>query len=62
MLKLIILSTYNFLLIRAEDHLRQEKNGAIDGAWTRDNRNHNPMLYQLSYDRHKKLEPYLIKT
>ena len=28
-------------------------NGAIDGARTRDNRNHNPGLYQLSYDRHK---------
>ena len=25
----------------------------IDGTRTRDNRNHNPGLYQLSYDRHK---------
>ena len=31
---------------------QKEKNGAIDGAWTRDNRNHNPGLYQLSYNRH----------
>ncbi len=28
-------------------------NGVIDGARTRDHRNHNPMLYQLSYDHHK---------
>ena len=27
--------------------------GAINGARTHDNRNHNPGLYQLSYDRHK---------
>jgi len=26
------------------------KNGVIDGTRTRDNRNHNPGLYQLSYD------------
>lgn len=26
--------------------------GVIDGARTRDNRNHNPGLYQLSYDHH----------
>lgn len=26
--------------------------GAIDGARTRDTRIHNPVLYQLSYDRH----------
>ena len=29
------------------------KTGAIDGDRTRDNRNHNPGLYQLSYNRHK---------
>jgi hypothetical protein len=28
------------------------KSGANDGARTRDNRNHNPGLYQLSYIRH----------
>ena len=27
-------------------------NGARNGARTRDNRNHNPGLYQLSYSRH----------
>ncbi len=27
--------------------------GAIDGARTHDNRDHNPGLYQLSYNRHK---------
>lgn len=27
------------------------KAGAINGARTHDNRNHNPGLYQLSYDR-----------
>ena len=26
--------------------------GAADGARTRDTRNHNPVLYQLSYGRH----------
>jgi hypothetical protein len=31
------------------------QNGANDGARTRDNRNHNPALYQLSYNRHKKV-------
>ncbi|MEY3395113.1 MAG: hypothetical protein RL346_1349 [Verrucomicrobiota bacterium] len=30
----------------------EEKNGVIDGTRTRDNRNHNPGLYQLSYDHH----------
>ena len=29
--------------------------GAIDGARTHDNRDHNPGLYQLSYNRHKDL-------
>ena len=29
-----------------------EKDGVIDGTRTRDNRNHNPGLYQLSYDHH----------
>lgn len=33
------------------DH--QKKNGAIDGARTRDNLDHNQGLYQLSYDRHR---------
>ncbi len=28
------------------------KGGVIDGTRTRDNRNHNPGLYQLSYDHH----------
>lgn len=28
------------------------KDGVIDGTRTRDNRNHNPGLYQLSYDHH----------
>ena len=27
--------------------------GVIDGFRTRDNRSHNPMLYQLSYDHQK---------
>jgi hypothetical protein len=30
--------------------------GVGDGARTRDNRNHNPGLYQLSYAHHKKLQ------
>jgi hypothetical protein len=29
------------------------KNGVDDGARTRDNRNHNPGLYQLSYVHHR---------
>lgn len=29
-----------------------KENGAIDGARTRDNLDHNQGLYQLSYDRH----------
>ena len=29
------------------------KDGVTDGARTRDNRNHNPGLYQLSYSHHK---------
>ena len=29
-----------------------KENGANDGDRTRDNRNHNPGLYQLSYIRH----------
>ena len=29
--------------------------GAINGARTHDNRNHNPGLYQLSYDRRNTL-------
>gem|GEM_PF-2252082 len=28
------------------------KNGVADGARTRDNRNHNPVLYQLNYGHH----------
>ena len=28
------------------------KNGATDGTRTHDNRDHNPGLYQLSYNRH----------
>ena len=28
--------------------------GVADGARTHDNRNHNPGLYQLSYDHHTK--------
>ncbi len=28
------------------------ENGVADGARTRDNRNHNPGLYQLSYGHH----------
>ena len=30
--------------------------GVGDGARTRDNRNHNPGLYQLSYAHHNKLQ------
>ena len=33
----------------------EEVNGANDGDRTRDNRNHNPGLYQLSYIRHSRL-------
>jgi hypothetical protein len=29
------------------------KIGATDGIRTRDSWNHNPVLYQLSYDRHE---------
>ena len=37
--------------------------GARNGARTRDNRNHNPGLYQLSYSRHKKSgAPNTIRT
>jgi hypothetical protein len=32
----------------------KEKAGVADGTRTRDNRNHNPGLYQLSYSHHKK--------
>ncbi len=31
-------------------------NGVSDGARTRDHRNHNPVLYQLSYTHHKTLQ------
>ena len=37
------------------------KNGAIDGARTRDNLDHNQGLYQLSYDRHARLTTGLHK-
>ena len=30
--------------------------GVSDGARTRDNRDHNPVLYQLSYDHHRARE------
>ena len=30
----------------------KKKNGAADGARTRDNSDHNRVLYQLSYSRH----------
>ena len=33
-----------------------QQNGVTDGARTRDNRNHNPGLYRLSYGHHKNLE------
>ena len=36
-------------------HFELIQNGAADGARTRDNRNHNPGLYQLNYGRHKLL-------
>lgn len=35
------------------DKLEVFEYGAIDGARTHDNRDHNPGLYQLSYNRHK---------
>lgn len=37
-----------------QDKTRREelKNGATDGTRTHDNRDHNPGLYQLSYNRH----------
>lgn len=31
---------------------RQQQLGVIDGIRTRDPRDHNPVLYQLSYDHH----------
>ncbi len=31
---------------------KPKEDGVIDGARTHDNRNHNPGLYQLSYDHH----------
>lgn len=34
--------------------LRLKRNGVADGDRTRDNRNHNPGLYQLSYSHHRK--------
>ena len=37
--------TYNYMILK-------EETGANDGARTRDNRNHNPGLYQLSYSHH----------
>ena len=37
------------------------KNGAIDGARTRDNLDHNQGLYQLSYVRHQRLKVYAEK-
>jgi hypothetical protein len=36
--------------------------GVGDGARTRDNRNHNPGLYQLSYAHHNKLQYIKTKT
>ena len=38
----------------ASEGKKQKKNGAIDGARTRDIQDHNLALYQLSYDRHTK--------
>lgn len=32
------------------------KSGVTDGARTRDNRNHNPGLYQLSYSHQQRFE------
>ena len=32
---------------------RKRLKRAIDGIRTRDTRDHNPVLYQLSYDRHR---------
>ena len=31
------------------------ESGVIDGVRTHDNRNHNPGLYQLSYDHHREI-------
>ena len=33
--------------------IAREKDGVADGTRTRDNRNHNPGLYQLSYSHHR---------
>ncbi len=33
---------------------KKQENGANNGDRTRDNRNHNPGLYQLSYIRHSR--------
>ena len=32
--------------------IQKGKNGVANETWTRDNRNHNPGLYQLSYSHH----------
>lgn len=36
----------------ARVHERASANGVIDGIRTRDTRDHNPVLYLLSYDHH----------
>ena len=36
------------------------KNGVDDGDWTRDHRNHNPGLYQLSYVHHWSIDSSLL--
>ena len=41
-------------LARAKPLLLKENAGVADGTRTRDNRNHNPGLYQLSYSHHSK--------
>jgi hypothetical protein len=38
--------------VRRERGKLFEKNGVTDGDRTRDHRNHNPGLYQLSYSHH----------
>lgn len=39
-------------LARLRGRLKHKRNGVADGDRTRDNRNHNPGLYQLSYGHH----------
>ncbi|CAN8140650.1 hypothetical protein THIOSC13_220057 [uncultured Thiomicrorhabdus sp.] len=45
----------NLAFVESLKGIKLSECGAIDGDRTRDNRNHNPGLYQLSYNRRSNL-------